>query len=56
MDRFTVRNLEIFASAGGGEGVSLVSVIDRGSSPMGARLLRSWMMMPSMDVDELRDR
>ena len=56
MDRFTVRNLEIFASAGGGEGVSLVSVIDRCSSPMGARLLRSWLMMPSMDLDELRAR
>lgn len=56
MDRFTFRNLEIFSAAGGGEGVSLVSVIDRCSSPMGARLLRSWLMMPSMDIDELNSR
>ena len=56
MDRFTFRNLEIFSAAGGGEGVSLVSVIDKCSSPMGARLLRSWLMMPSMDIRELNDR
>ena len=56
MDRFTFRNLEIFSAAGGGEGVSLVSVIDRCSSPMGARLLRSWLMMPSMDITELNTR
>ena len=56
MDRFTFRNLEIFSAAGGGEGVSLVSVIDKCSSPMGARLLRSWLMMPSMDIGELDSR
>lgn len=56
MDRFTFRNLEIFSAAGGGEGVSLVSVIDKCSSPMGARLLRSWLMMPSLDLDELESR
>lgn len=56
MDRFTFRNLEIFSAAGGGEGVSLVSVIDRCSSPMGARLLRTWLTMPSMDIHELNSR
>ena len=56
MDRFTFRNLEIFSSAAGGEGVSLVSVIDRCSSPMGARLLRTWLAMPVMDLDELNSR
>ena len=56
MDRFTFRNLEIFSAAGGGEGVSLVSVIDRCASPMGARMLRSWLMMPSMDIPELNAR
>lgn len=56
MDRFTFRNLEIFSAAGGGEGVSLVSVIDRCSSPMGARLLRTWLTMPSMDIQELNSR
>ena len=56
MDKFTVRNLEIFNSAGGGEGVSLVSVIDKCSSPMGARLLRNWLAMPVMDIPELERR
>ena len=56
MDRFTFRNLEIFQSAAGGEGVSLVDVIDKCSSPMGARLLRTWLSMPVLDIDELNER
>ena len=56
MDRFTFRNLEIFASASGRDGVSLVNVIDRCSSPMGARLLREWLAMPIMDIQELNGR
>ena len=56
MDRFTVRNLEIFASASGAEGTSLVEVVDRCTSPMGARLLRQWLSMPSLDLEELRLR
>lgn len=38
MDKFTIRNLEIFSASAGGEGVSLVSVIDKCCSPMGSRL------------------
>ena len=56
MDKFTFRNLEIFASAAGAEGTALVDVIDRCSSPMGARLLRQWLSMPVMDLDELNAR
>ena len=56
MDRFTIRNLEIFSASAGGEGVSLVSVIDKCCSPMGSRLLRSWLAMPSMDLKELGNR
>ena len=56
MDRFTFRNLEIFASAAGKEGTSLVEVIDRCASPMGARMLRTWLSMPVMDLQELEDR
>ena len=56
MDRFTIRNLEIFQSASGRDGVSLVDVIDRCSSPMGARLLREWLSMPVMDIRELEQR
>lgn len=56
MDKFTIRNLELFNSAAGGEGVSLISVIDKCSSPMGARLLRNWLAMPILDIDELNKR
>ncbi|MBQ6253653.1 MAG: DNA mismatch repair protein MutS [Bacteroidales bacterium] len=56
MDKFTMRNLELFSSSAGGEGVSLVSVMDRCSSPMGARLLRNWLAMPVMDIPELESR
>ena len=56
MDKFTTRNLEVFHSGFGGEGVSLVSVIDKCTSPMGARLLRSWLAMPVLDLQELNDR
>lgn len=56
MDRFTFRNLEIFSSTAGKEGTSLVDVMDRCSSPMGARMLRTWLAMPVMDLKELEDR
>ncbi|MBR6305769.1 MAG: DNA mismatch repair protein MutS, partial [Bacteroidales bacterium] len=56
MDKFTLRNLEVFASAGGPEGVSLLQTIDKTSSPMGARLLRSWLALPVLDLKELEDR
>ncbi len=56
MDRFTFRNLEIFASTAGKEGTSLVEVMDKCSSPMGARMLRNWLAMPVMDLQELENR
>ena len=56
MDRFTFRNLEIFASTAGKEGTSLVEVMDKCSSPMGARMLRTWLAMPVMDLHELESR
>ena len=56
MDRFTVRNLEIFSSSAGHDGVSLLDVMDRCASPMGSRLLRSWLAMPIMDVRQLGGR
>lgn len=56
MDKFTIRNLEIFSASAGGEGVSLVSVIDKCCSPMGSRLLRGWLAMPSLDLNELNAR
>ncbi|MBO7071795.1 MAG: DNA mismatch repair protein MutS [Bacteroidales bacterium] len=56
MDKFTLRNLEVFQSASGEGGVSLVQTIDKCSSPMGARMLRSWLAMPIMDIKELESR
>jgi len=56
MDRFTLRNLEVFQSAAGADGVSLVQTLDKCSSPMGARMLRSWLAMPIMDLRELNAR
>ena len=56
MDRFTFRNLEIFASTAGKEGTSLVEIMDKCSSPMGARMLRNWLAMPVMDLAELESR
>ena len=49
LDRFTVRNLELL-SAPGGEGKSLLDVIDRTVSPLGARLMRSWIACPMRAV------
>ena len=56
MDRFTLRNLEVFQSASGADGVSLVQTLDKCASPMGARLLRSWLAMPILDLKELEAR
>ena len=56
MDRFTVRNLEIFNSLGGPDGTSLLQVIDRCCSPMGARLLRQWLAMPLKDRAKIEAR
>ncbi len=56
MDKFTFRNLEVFQSNAGREGVALVDVIDRCCTPMGARLLRQWLAMPVMDIKELESR
>ena len=56
MDRFTLRNLEVFQSASGADGVSLVQTLDKCSSPMGARMLRTWLAMPILDRKELEAR
>ena len=56
MDKFTQRNLEIFQSSAGPDGVPLVRTLDKCSSPMGARMLRQWLAMPIMDLNELNAR
>ena len=56
LDRFTFRNLEIFSPASCADGTSLVDVIDRCSSPLGARLLRNWLSMPVKEKKEIDSR
>ena len=56
MDKFTFRNLEVFQSNAGKDGVSLAETIDRCCSSMGSRLLKQWLAMPVMDIRELVDR
>lgn len=55
LDKFTVRNLELIDSMAE-DGKSLLSVIDRTISPMGARLLRRWILFPLKDVKTINDR
>jgi len=55
MDKFTVRNLELLY-AGGGEGNSLLKVLDNTVSPMGARMLKRWVLMPLKDVTRINER
>lgn len=52
LDRFSVRNLEIFEPVSP-DGVSLWSVLDRTASAMGARMLRNWLALPVLDREEL---
>ena len=55
LDRFTVRNLELVQSLGE-DGKSLLDVIDHTVSPMGARLLRRWILFPLKDADAINAR
>lgn len=55
LDRFTVRNLELVESMSE-DGKSLIDVIDRTVSPMGARLLRRWILFPLKDPAAINRR
>ena len=55
LDRFTVRNLELLDPMCD-DGKSLLSVIDRTMSPMGARLMRRWVLFPLKDVKQINNR
>ncbi len=55
LDKFTVRNLELVDSFAD-DGKSLLSVIDRTISPMGARLLRRWVLFPLKDAKAINAR
>ena len=55
LDRFTVRNLELYGTLNEG-GRTLLDVIDRTISPMGARLLKRWIAFPLKDVKPINER
>ncbi|MGB5363743.1 MAG: DNA mismatch repair protein MutS [Aureibaculum sp.] len=55
MDRFTIRNLELYYSQSP-EAVTLLDVIDRTISPMGGRLLKRWLALPLKSLDEIQKR
>jgi DNA mismatch repair protein MutS len=57
MDKFTIRNLELLASSYEGEhGHTLLKVLDTTVSPMGARLLKRWLLMPLKDRQAIDQR
>jgi DNA mismatch repair protein MutS len=58
LDAVTVRNLELIEPlfAGSGEDVTLFRALDHTLTPMGKRLLRSWMLRPSIDIAEINLR
>jgi DNA mismatch repair protein MutS len=55
LDRFSIRNLELVGSANE-NAVTLVDVLDHTCSPMGARLLRRWIVMPLKELKPIQDR
>ena len=55
LDKFTVRSLELIGSMNDG-GSSLLNVIDRTISPMGARLLKRWIVFPLKDEKPINER
>lgn len=55
MDRFTVRNLELYHSFNP-NAVTLLDVIDKTLSPMGSRMLKRWLALPLKDREKIQDR
>jgi len=55
MDRFTIRNLELYGSANE-NATTLLDVIDKTLSPMGGRLLKRWLALPLKDIDPINKR
>lgn len=55
LDRFTIRNLELIGSANE-NAITLSDVLDETASPMGARLLKRWIVMPLKDKKSIQER
>lgn len=56
MDESTVRNLELVKGIDGNKSWTLLGVLDQTKTRMGARLLRRWVLRPSLDLDEIEAR
>jgi DNA mismatch repair protein MutS len=56
IDPTTLKHLEVVESTGGGRAGSLLDEIDRTVTPMGCRLLRSWLLRPLTSIEAIRDR
>lgn len=56
IDRASLRNLEIEQAADGSRATSLVAVLDHTATRMGSRLLRDWITVPSIDIEEIGER
>ncbi len=56
LDRFTIRNLELFVTNGGAVKGSFADVVDRTHTAMGGRLLRRWITLPIRDIERLSAR
>ena len=55
LDKFTIRNLELIRSNHLG-GKALINIIDKTCSPMGARMLHKWVLLPLKDIAEIQSR
>ncbi|MDC1324352.1 DNA mismatch repair protein MutS, partial [Polaribacter sp.] len=55
MDRFTVRNLELYAP-NSVNAITLLNVIDKTISPMGGRLLKRWLALPLKKIEAIKNR
>jgi len=55
MDRFTIRNLELYHS-NNQNAVTLLDIIDRTNSPMGGRMLKRWLALPLKNIEKIRMR
>ncbi len=56
IDKFTIRNLELFASSGANSNCSLVDTLDRTRTAMGGRQLKRWVAMPLVNIEKIRMR
>ena len=55
LDRFTIKNLELVQTVHD-TGISLLSILDKTVSPMGARMLKKWLMLPLINLKKINER